>query len=461
MKFVDCLRLAKRNLFAYKRTTLLVMLGLLVSIVIFICSVTYHYSITNMMADIINEKISCAYNRITDIDPQKDAALLNEIVKDKYVDGIQITYSCDIGQMIAPPGSISSCYSIPIDDTSLISAGKEYPGSNDYTYDFPYENTFGLAKDALSVPFEAEALVLPYGKLFSDTELGEYSRKYGSGSPLIGSEISNYKEIIISEYMLGKYGFTPEKAQEMIGQKISIRVTDGKESKLLFDGYTLVGILKTDFFRISSQKYSAQFIVPFSDALFTAQEGRKAEVNRFTTIVQSSDYSDAIRANGSLKSYGKSVSLSPEAAVYVDTEMQQMLYNKIILLVAALLIVAVVVYIYSIQTYYFHMRRSYIGLERAVGMKSGRVFLVFLCEFILMSSGSFALSLPFSLGLMEALRVSLNEVIGYSMSFGVRDFLPAVVFGGIFVISVSLFLSYLVFRRAGRDSILDCLADTL
>lgn len=461
MKFIDCLRLAKCNLLAYKRTAFLVMLGLLVSLVIMICCLAYNNSIANTMASITDSKISLACNVITDIDPHKDAALLDEIAAEKDVAGLQITYLCDIGRMIASPGSKSEKFLFTIGDTSLIAAGNEYPGTNDYTFDFPYEGTAPVSKSLLYVPFHVEALVMPYGRLFSDTELREYGRKYGGGSPLIGNEITGDKEIIISEYMMSKYGFTREQAKERIGQKIAIRVTDGKDSKVLFDGYTLVGILKTDFFRISSRSCSAQIFVPYSDALAAAQEDAEAGVNRFTTIVHSSNYSDAIRVNDSLKRYDKSVMLSSSAAVYADTEMQQTLYNKIILLVAALLIFAVIVYIYSIQTYYFYMRRSYIGLERAVGMRPARVFLVFLCEFVLMSSSAFVLSVPCSLGLITVLRAFLTQIIGYGISITARDFLPAAILGGVFVLLVSLLLSFLIFRKAKRDSILECLADTL
>jgi len=461
MRFIDCLRLAKRNLFAYKRTAFLVVLGLLVSLVILIVSLAYNHSITNTMAAIVNDKISCAYNVITDIDPRRDAAMLKEIAAEKQVDGIRITYLCDIGQMITSPGSKSDTFPFTIDDTSLIAAGEEYTGTNDYTFDFPYESAVPVSKTLLYVPFDVEALVMPYNKLFSDTEFREYSRKYGGGSPLIGDEITSDKEIIISEYMLSKYGFTPDQAKAMIGQKIAIRVTDGKESKVLFDGYTLVGVLKTDFFRISSRIYSPQFIVAYSDALAAAQDEKNEYADLFTTTVHSSDYSGAIRVNEELKGYDKNVWLSSTAAVYADTEMQQTLYNKIILLVAALLIFAVIVYIYSIQTYYFRMRRAYIGLERAVGMKPGHVFLVFLCEFVLMSSAAFILSVPCSLGLIAALRAFLTQITVYGISITAQDFIPAAIEGGVFVLSVSLLLSFLVFRKAGRESILDCLSETL
>jgi len=436
------------------------MLGILVSLVIMILSLAYNNSITNTMAAIVNDQISCAYNQITDIDPHKDAAMLEEIAAEKYVAGLRLTYLCDIRAMIASPDSRGDKYLFTIGDTSLITDGKEYPGTNDYTYDFPYEGDIPVSKNLLYVPFDVEALVMPYNRLFSDTELLEYSRKYG-GSPLIGNAITGNKEIIISEYMLGKYGFTPEQARERIGRKIAIRVTDGENSKVLFDGYTLVGILKTDFFRITSRSCSAQIITAYSAALAGAEEDPEAGVSRFTATVNSSNYSDAIHVNDSLRGCDKPVSLSSSAAVYADTEMQETLYNKIILLVAVLLIFAVIVYIYSIQTYYFRMRRAYIGLERAVGMKSGRVFLVFLCEFLLMGSAAFLLSVPCSLGLIAALRTFLDQIIGYGISITERDYIPAVILGGAFVISVSLLLSCFIFRKAKKDSILDCLADTL
>jgi len=456
MKFTDCLSLAKRNVFAYKKTALLVTLSLLVSLIVVILSLAYNHSITDTMAFIVNDKISGANNEISDIDPKKDADILEEIAANPSVDSLRISYLCDIGNMVDK----SSVLYFTLDDTSLVAAGKGYPGVNDYTYDFPYESPESLDCVFFFVPFNVEALVLSNSKMISDTELLEYSRKYG-GSPLIGREITGDKEIVLSEYILSKYGFTPEQARELIGQKISFKVDNGEEDKLLFDNYTLVGILKTDFFRITSRRFSAQIIVSFSDALFAAGEDRETDGNRFTTTVYSSDYSDAIRANKDLREYGKSVFLTETAALYEDTEMQQTLYNKIILLVAALLIFAAVVYMYSIQAYYFHMRRSFIGLERAVGMKRGGVFMVFLCEFVLMSSVAFIISVPCSLGLIAALRALLTQIMGYSISITFRDFLPAVVSGGVFVTSVTLLFSYLGYRKGKRESILDCLSDTL
>lgn len=458
MKFSDCMRLAKQNLFAYRRTTLLVMLGLMVSLVIIICSLAYNNSITNTMEKITNDKISCAYNEMSGVNPQIDGALLDTISDNPFVDSMQITYSCDLHEMISAQGDQ---YSFTLDNTILIVAGKEYSGTNDFTYDFPYESTLSISKDALSIPFEVDALVLSYSQMISDTELSEYSQKYSKGSPLIGNELSNDKEIIISEYMLSKYGFTSEQAEKLIGQKISIEIYDGKENKLLFDEYTLVGMLRSDFFRISSRKYSPHFIVPFSDTLFTVQGGQDVNAPGYTTIVNSSGYSEAIRANESLLHYGKSISLSPVAAIYADTEMQQILYNKIILLIAALLVFAVIVFVYSIVSYYFKMRNAYIGLERAVGMKSGQIFCIFLCEFLMMSTTSLALSLPLSFGLMAALRAFILQTLGYSMTVSLADLRSAALIGGIFVMIVSLLISYLEFLRSKRKSIIESLMDKL
>jgi ABC-type antimicrobial peptide transport system permease subunit len=350
-------------------------------------------------------------------------------------------------------------YIFTLDNTTLITSYIEYPGINDFTYDFPYDDTISISEEAFSVPFEVNALVLSYSQMISDAELSEYSQKFGSENPLIGNELRNDKEIIISEYMLSKYGFTLEQAENLIGQKISIEMSDGEENKPLFDEYTLVGIIRSDFFRISSRKYSPHFIVPFSDTLFTAQGGQDVDTLSFTTIVNSLSYSDAIRANESLLQYGKSISLSSTAAIYADTEMQQILYNKIILLVAVLLVFAVIVFVYSIVSYYFKMRNSYIGLQRAVGMKSGQVFSVFLCEFLMMSTISLAISLPSSFALMAALRAFILQTLGYSMTVSLKDLGSAALMGGIFVIIVSLLISYVEFLKTKKMSIIESLMD--
>lgn len=452
------MRLAKQNLFAYKKTSLLVMLGLLVSLVIIICSLAYNNSITSTMDKITNDKISCAYNEMSEVNPQSDGALLDTISDNAFVDSLQITYYCDLHEMISAQGDQ---YSFTLDNTFLITAGNEYPGTNDFTYDFPYESTLSISKDALSIPFEVDALVLSYSQMISDAELSEYSQKFSSENPLIGNELRNEKEIIISEYMLSKYGFTLEQAEKLIGQEISIKINDGEKNKPLFDEYTLVGIIRSDFFRISSRKYSPHFIVPFSDTLFTAQGGQEMDTLRFTTIINSSSYSDAIRANESLLHYGKAISLSSTAAIYADTEMQQILYNKIILLVAVMLVFAVIVFVYSIVSYYFKMRIFYIGLERAVGMKSSQVFSVFLCEFLMMSTVSLAISLPLSFTLVAALRAFLLQTMGYSMTVSLQDFGSAAIVGGIFVVIVSLLISYVEFLKTRRKSIIESLMDNL
>ena len=140
MKFTDCLSLAKRNVFAYKKTALLVTLGLLVSLVVVILSLAYNHSITDTMAFIVNDKISGAHNEISDIDPQKDADILEEIAANPSVDSLRISYLCDIANMVDK----SSVLYFTLDDTSLVAAGKGYPGVNDYTYDFPYESPESL-----------------------------------------------------------------------------------------------------------------------------------------------------------------------------------------------------------------------------------------------------------------------------------------------------------------------------
>lgn len=457
MKFSDCIKLAFLNLKSYKKTTVIICIGMLIALCIIISACTYNHSITSSMNDTINNKYSQAYIMYDDEFLLNDN---NSLKKIKSLDGlsdIRIESGYDYILELYPnfhKGDYIENYN-SIDNSTLIVDGKSYRGINDYSYDFIEYDGF-VDKSLRGVYFAVDSFYIKDGfSQFSEAEKKEYYSKHNEDF-LIGSEMKNDNDIIMSEYIMSKYGFSLDEAQKLIGKKITLAFScNGKTAEIVKD-YTLCGILRTDFYDVEEFREYSHIFVPMTGKFMPE------DIDEYFYGYQMlffDDFSSALKGYEILEKENDWITLSSTVAVYSEIEQQQTIYNKIVVLILFLIIFAVFVFMLSSVQYYFSKRLKFITLERAIGMKNCKIFTVFMSEFAVCGILSFVVSIPVSYFMITGLADFLNGLVGGTINISSDDFIVGLIFGFAFVFSISLIFALIQLIKSRKYHIVSVVSE--
>lgn len=457
MKFSDCIKLAFLNLKSYKKTTVIICVGMLIALCMIIAACTYNHSMTSSMNNTINNKHSLAYVMYDDEFILDNDDILKEV---KGLDGladIRIEAGYDYIFELYPDFFVENYFKgyNSIDNSALVVDGEIYTGINDYSYDFIDYDGF-VNKSLKSVNLNIESFYIKDGfSQFAEAEKREYYSKYDEDF-LIGSEMKSDTDIIMSEYILSKYGFSLEEAKKLIGKKITITFSCNEKTMDVVKDYTLCGILRTDFYDVESFREYPHIFVPMAGK-FMPDDTEEYFYGWQTLFFN--DFSSALNGYKRLTKQDYYSTLSSTVAVYSEIEEQQTVYNKIVILILFLIIFAVFVFMLSSVQYYFNKRLKFITLERAIGMKNSRIFSVFIYEFVICGVISFIISIPVSYFMLTGLADFLNGIVGGTINISSDDFIVGLIFGFVFVFSVSLIFAFIQLLRARKYSIVSVISE--
>ena len=447
MKFSDCIKLAFLNLKSYKKTTGIICVGMLTALCMIITACTYNHSMTSSMNNTINNKYSLAYIMYEDKFLPDNNDILKKIKSSDGLSDVRIECEYDYILELYPKfyeeDYVQNYNSI--DNSTLIVDGKSYTGINDYSYDFTDYSGFADKSFYIKDGFSQ----------FSEAEKTEYYSKHNENF-LIGSEMKNDNDIIMSEYILSKYGFSLEEAQKLIGKKITVTFSYNEKTMEIVKDYTLCGILRTDFYDIEEFREYPHIFVPMAGK-FMPDDTDEYFYGYQTLFFD--DFSSALKGYETLEKDDYSVILSNTVSIYSEIEQQQTIYNKIVVLILFLIIFAVFVFMLSSVQYYFGKRMKFITLERAIGMKNSKIFTVFISEFAVCGAVSFIVSIPVSYFILTGLADFLNGLVGGTISISLNDFAVGLIFGFVFVFSVSLIFALIQLIKTRKHQIASMISE--
>lgn len=461
MKFSNCIRIAFLNLKSYKKTTVFICLSMLLALCMVISAFTYNNAIASSLDSKVSSKSSNMYLSYysmeqplySDIDSLSKVKALNgmtDIKIERYFDGFDIIERYfDEGN-----GYAFELEDFGIENTTLVVDGKSFQGVNDHSYSqFCTEEELesGLFND--SIIFAISQIYVDEGYTqFAKAEMDEYYQKH-TGDFLIGSEMKNDDDIIMSEYILSKFGFSLEDAQKLIGKKITLKFTIKGQTFDMVKDYTLCGILRTDFYDVEKFRTENHIFIPL----------RKDSVSQYYGFEQQiffDSFSSAYQAYKTLYQDETAWVIASESlSIYSEIEKQQTLYTRIVLLVLILIVFAVVVFMLSSIQYYFNKRLRFILLERAIGMRSGKVFFVFIMEFLICGIGSLIIAVPLSYLMITGLMEFMKGYIGGAVTVFAGDFMVGVLFGIVFVLVLSLVFAVIQFFKVQKQNIVSVIAE--
>lgn len=433
MKIIDIIRLAKLNILSNLKMAISIIFGFIIIMEIVMVSTGYGYSMNNYIEGTINNSSSSRYCYSV-FSNFKDSEI-EEFRKNSNIEGVQILKNYDIYKFCQDNNKVINATPLANDEVSMDAAvlkldGKMYNGENDFTYIFNLDSSATATRTMKIVKYKIGVIEGEDNLQFSKSELLEYENKYDKSSPfLAGGEFSGENQIIITDYMLEKFGVDSD-STEYIGKKISLYV-DTKEGELcLIDNYEICGIIDSRFYFVNSRKSMPQILVSNANKEYLNISHERVFGNSFRDIVKFYN-----------NNYVESMYMDKTTVEYSEVETLQLLFNEVVLLICIILIVAVIVFVYIMIYFYFKKRTRYVCIQKAMGMSGGKLYSLIFFELLIMGIVATIIAIPVYYGVLQILNDVIGMVVSNSFMVTQDDFVVAIccalVFMGLLKVIVS------------------------
>lgn len=326
-----------------------------------------------------------------------------------------------------------------IDHVSLLADGKIYYGKNDYSYDFEFEKKEYCENDSdYAVPFSMEAVTLSY-QYPTEIIRKEFAYRYPKEKILLcGRYLENNNEVIISEYMLNKFGIY-DNYETYIGKNIFFYV-DGEE---ILKEYKLVGVLNTNFFRVTANTSRSQIWVAGNHDVY-----KKYKCTYIEEHIGVHSFSETGKLEKELDIIGKGEYwTSGFQQEYEFVEKTKLVIEKIVRVMVFIVVTAVFLKIGS--SIYIDMKKNayYYGMLRTIGMKNYLLYLLAMSKLIFLTILAVIASMLISFIGMYVLQKMMIEMFYLQLSIKLWDYMKAAIIVFLGVNSVLSVITYMCYNK--------------
>lgn len=285
--------------------------------------------------------------------------------------------------------------------------GYEVQGVNNYTYDFVNKYYSTELKSKYTVPFKIQIAQSNYGS-FLQNEKKEFDYYYPNQNIILyGKDILNNSEneIIISDYMLGRFGITSN-LQSLLGQKISFSI----DGTTVISDYKIVGIINSNIFRVSSLKDNPQIIISGSKSNYS-----KYSVDSTTAYIPLKNFYDMDKVCNILSGNAGVFKASSLSDTYSFVSDLKIIIDKVTSVFGILVILALILNLYSIMQTSIIQRTKNYGMLKAMGMMPKQILLIALFEVANLTIIAIFLAFIFSIIFISLLNSIINVAISISI----------------------------------------------
>lgn len=416
MSVSECAKIALRNLNVGKKMSIKIIIGLSAVIMLLFSMCIYQKTFDNQVREISVEHKNDCYlyetaevNSVKQYQKQKKGILENK--KSWNVDEVCGFLPVSIYE---EEDSFQNNREA-IKNARLVIAGKEYAGKKEWLSDIQSTNKL-YETDTVRVSFYDKDF-----SLFSNNVIEQYREQTGKENYLIGKMPDKEGEVIISDYLLGKFGIKQEEQKQYIGKKISLYVgKKGKDS--YFEDYILTGIFDADMIGVREEnsmvKYMEHIAVNFKEkdcSNLIVPCGGEFRYYRedFQQLTDTYLLTQQKKAQVEMSVYG---------SLYSVFERQISVINKILEYIMLGFVVAVTVYITSIIYFFFQRNRVYFVMLRAIGIRRKCIYQITIFEILYLILSAMVIGICF--GLLALL--GLRRVYEYAIGFDFRFTLPLI-----------------------------------
>ncbi len=374
MKKKDCIYIAINNILSMKKTSLKIIIGL-ITIVVILLSIGYYTILVNYSIRVVNDKSkNLAFNYYIGsnyINPNK----LNNILENvDEVNGYRINAYVDLVSDVDYFNTLSSSmdnYYIEID-------GVKHKGENDYSNRFKKEDVGYKDKSIFNVTFDVVGFVNANDVFLSKNEMLEFKKKHFDENFLKGELCKNPKEIIMSDYIIEKFGVNKNEQDSLIGKEITIGKVGNSLYKPYLEGYKLTGIFNADIVNMQS--------IADAHAYVTVSKNKSLNFYKYITMIFSDDFYDVEKANVILADYFdiKAV-MSEEATLFSLLQKQQIILYFVLSIILGAISFAIFISILNIVSFYFNKKIRYLSLLKSIGMSNKNILNILLYELYILN----------------------------------------------------------------------------
>lgn len=266
--------------------------------------------------------------------------------------------------------------------------------------------------------------------------------------PLVkfGAQPTKNNEVIISEYLLDKFGV--EDIKNVIGKNISINVN----GKGFVKNYKISGVINSKLYDIEYFSFDPQLYIMKSEkelANYTLPEN-----GVFIACIDNPDNSievyNALKENNLLESVFYSES---EAKVFAFAGKIRTAVNNIMTCVIVFVLIGLIMSIYSIVNANINDSCSYYGMLQAMGMKKTSILWIFVLEHLFFIISSILISILVSGFLLIFINYGLHFIMSEGLEISIVTYLSSTMVVSLIAGGFILLMEIIIFIINQRKSI--------
>lgn len=449
MKIIDIIKLGLLNIFANLKMTITIIIGFFVVIEIVLLSTGYGISMNKYISNVINNNLSSSYccNLLGDFSESDIEKFKNE----DAIEGVQVIKNYDIYQYCTDQNEIIDANPLVGTDISFDAAvmkldGVMYRGENDFSYDFAMNDNV-KGRTGRIVKYKIDVIEGDENLQISNSEKQEFKNKFNKSTPFVaGKEFTKKNQIVISEYMLDRFNIKFS-AEECVGKTISLYVAVKDGEICVADEYEICGVLDSDFFRINSRNKAAQILLSNAnpDYCVTRSTSEKIFGKCFREIKGFYDTNSELDI----------LYIDIKTIEYSEVELQQLFFNKVVLIICITIIVTVIVFVYILMYFYFKKRYRYVCIQKAMGMKNLELYSMISIEIGIMEIVAFLISIPIYFMLIKVMNNIISMLVSKSFQITMGDFVGAINFSLFIIIVLNIMISIVEFNKTRKYTVVD------
>ncbi|MEE0930426.1 MAG: hypothetical protein UIM53_05455 [Acutalibacteraceae bacterium] len=380
MKIFDVIRLSLLNIKCNIKMAMCIGIGFFIINFIILVSFSYGYSMNNHLKDLIDNSISQAYLSIAD--PLTDDEI-RDICSDSSIEGVFRCHSYDYPSYLKNMDSSLKIRETTLDEVCLTTDDNVYYGVNDFSYDFGLDEGTKASRNDKQVLFRVSCIDFEDSLQFASCELREFNNNFDGNLMLYGKDFNKEKQIILSDYMLEKFGVNKEEQEKYVGKKISLSVKTPNGYLKVIDDYQLCGIIDSNFYRVSSREKLSQIMVSSIDEDYIGYSIERIFCYNFSDLVKFYDDNDEEKLIPTRTAFEVS-----------EIEAQKKLFNDIISISGVILVFTILTFVNLLIFFYFKRRKNFIGMEKAMGLDNIRLYVLIFVELLSLGVVSLVIAFP-------------------------------------------------------------------
>ena len=410
----SCVIISLNNIFRKKRHTL----RLLLNFFLLSCAVVIWLVLSHSLST-AQERFVYASSSINCESVSIELDAQTGFVNNENYEAVQKVGECeDVGtpviiadiDLVKFMGAEERWYFVNNKFASLTVNGAVYQGINDYSYNFDSLSE----EEKVTIPFEIGAV---YSQdVFTANELEEFAYRYDNEEYMLcGTDVINDNEIIISDYMLEKLGYT-DLPENILGKTITLSI----EGKPVVESYKLVGVINSNIFYCENLHLSPQIYIRGNN-----QVTKDYGLDSAQATLPIRGYENIYDVFTALDDCGIQIDFFSydRAKYYYNLTSIKTVVERVLLIFEVLVFLAILLNTYNIFVHAAVSRRENYGMMKAVGVTRPRLYLIAFFETLFTSVVATIAAEALSVAILEAMNGILESIIGIGMEVSLTEHL--------------------------------------